>query len=107
MRLFEFLDDGAISIEGDGHKYEPWGFDGGASGSTAEINLVGKSNNKSSLPSKIPYKPIPGGTKIEVLGPNGGGYGSQSERDPEMIKSDLENEIITEKTAKEKYNLLV
>ena len=107
VRLFEFLDDGAISIEGDGHKYEPWGFDGGASGSTAEINLVGKSNNKSSLPSKIPYKPIPVGTKIEVLGPNGGGYGSQSERDPEMIKSDLENEIITEITAKEKYNLLV
>ena len=107
VRLFEFLDDGAISIEGDGHKYEPWGFNGGASGSTAEINLVEQSNNKSSLPSKIPYKPIPVGTKIEVLGPNGGGYGFKSERDPEMIKSDLENEIITEKIAKDEYNMVL
>ena len=74
---------------------------------TAEINLVGKSNNKSSLPSKIPYKPIPVGTKIEVLGPNGGGYGSKSERDPEMVESDLENEIITEKIAKDEYNMML
>ena len=105
VRLFEFLDDGAISIEGDGHKYEPWGFDGGTDGSTAEINLIEKSNNKASLPSKIPYKTIAVGTKIEVMGPNGGGYGAKSERDPELIRSDLENEIITEKIAKEEYDL--
>ena len=88
-----------ISMNLGGSMVAPWVYSGN--------KLVEKSNNKSSLPSKIPYKPIPVGTKIEVLGPNGGGYGSQSERDPEMIKSDLENEIITEKTAKEKYNLLV
>jgi N-methylhydantoinase B len=106
IRLFEFLDDGAISIEGDGHKYEPWGFDGGNDGSTAEINLIENSNSKSSLPSKIPYKPILSGTKIEVLGPNGGGYGSKLERDPEMIRSDLDNEIITDRIAREEYNLV-
>jgi len=47
------------------------------------------------------------GTKIEVLGPNGGGYGSKSERDPEMIKSDLEDEIITDKIAKDEYNMIL
>ena len=59
------------------------------------------------MPSKIPYKPIHVGTKIEVLGPNGVGYGSKSERDPEMVKSDLENEIITEKIAKDEYNMML
>ena len=105
VRLFEFLDDGAISIEGDGHKYEPWGFDGGTDGSTAEINLIEKSKNKTSLPSKIPYKIIPAGTKIEVMGPNGGGYGCKSERDPALIISDFENEIISEQIAKREYDL--
>ena len=105
VRLFEFLEDGAISIEGDGHKYKPWGLDGGTNGSTAEINLIEKSNIKTSLPSKIPYKKIPAGTRIQVVGPNGGGYGPKSERDPELIKSDLENGLITEIVAKEAYDI--
>ncbi len=69
--------------------------------------MVEHSGNKSSLPSKIPYMQISVGTKIEVLGPNGGGYGSKSERDPEMIKSDLEDEIITDKIAKDEYNMIL
>jgi N-methylhydantoinase B len=105
IRMFEFLDDGAISIEGDGHKYAPWGLNGGSPGSTAEINLLEDSANKVSLPSKIPYMPLLSGTKIEVLGPNGGGYGPRSERDPKMVRADLDNEIITSKIAEEEYNI--
>jgi N-methylhydantoinase B len=103
--MFEFLDDGAISIEGDGHKYAPWGLNGGSPGSTAEINLLEESANKVSLPSKIPYMPLLSGTKIEVLGPNGGGYGPRSERDPKMVRADLDNEIITSKIAEEEYDI--
>ena len=69
--------------------------------------MIENANSKSSLPSKIPYKVISVGTKIEVLGPNGGGYGAKSERDPKMIKSDLDNEIITEKIAKDEYNMML
>ena len=105
IRMFEFLDDGAISIEGDGHKYAPWGLNGGSPGSTAEINLLEESANKVSLPSKIPYMPLLSGTKIEVLGPNGGGYGPRSERDPKMVRADLDNEIITSKIAEEEYDI--
>jgi len=106
-RVFEFLEDGAISIEGDGHKYEPWGLAGGSMGSTAEINLILPNEEKISLPSKIPYRQIVKGTKIQVLGPNGGGYGLPEERDLEAIKIDLENEIITKAVAGKFYGLNV
>src|ERR1700719_4988291 len=39
IREFAFLSDGAFSVEGEGHKYRPWGFDGGADGSTASLSL--------------------------------------------------------------------
>jgi N-methylhydantoinase B/oxoprolinase/acetone carboxylase alpha subunit len=49
--------------------------------------------------------PLLSGTKIEVLGPNGGGYGPRSERDPKMVRADLDNEIITSKIAEEEYDI--
>ncbi len=39
MREFTYLVDGGFSVEGDGHKYRPWGFMGGKEGHTASLRL--------------------------------------------------------------------
>ena len=37
MREFVFLSDGGFSVEGEGHRYRPWGFDGGLDGQPAKL----------------------------------------------------------------------
>src|ERR1700752_3947516 len=37
IREFTYLDDGGASGEGEGHKFEPWGFSGGQVGFPAEL----------------------------------------------------------------------
>jgi N-methylhydantoinase B/oxoprolinase/acetone carboxylase alpha subunit len=37
IREFTYLDDGGASVEGEGHKFAPWGFAGGQAGFPAEL----------------------------------------------------------------------
>ena len=37
VREFTYLEDGGASVEGEGHKFEPWGFAGGQAGFPAEL----------------------------------------------------------------------
>ena len=97
IREFAFLADGAFSVEGEGHKYRPWGFAGGADGSTASLSLIPATGRESALPSKVPYRGANCGDRLKAVGPNGGGYGDPFERDPEAVLSDvLDGYISTE-----------
>mgnify|MGYP003694531789 CR=1 FL=1 len=40
VREFAFLSDGGASVEGEGHRYRPWGFLGGSEGMPAKLDLV-------------------------------------------------------------------
>jgi hypothetical protein len=40
VREFTFLSDGGASVEGEGHRYRPWGFLGGREGMPAKLDLL-------------------------------------------------------------------
>ena len=82
IREFTFLADGGFSVEGEGHKYRPWGFLGGAEGKTASLKLIGHNGGETDLVSKVPYHKVKAGDHLVSLGPCGGGYGDPFERDP-------------------------
>ena len=42
VREFTFLSDGGASVEGEGHRYRPWGFLGGSEGMPAKLDLAGR-----------------------------------------------------------------
>ena len=88
IREFEMLTDGGVSIEGDGHTYRPWGFAGGGDGHTATMRLM-SGNTKSALPSKSPYRRVRSGDRFQCEGPAGGGYGPAMQRDPEAVRADV------------------
>ena len=50
IREFMFLADGGFSIEGEGHKYRPWGFAGGADGFTAGLRLQAARRQREAAP---------------------------------------------------------
>jgi N-methylhydantoinase B len=70
------------------------GFDGAA-------GYVGLSSG-TVLPSKGRHL-VPGGERIVILSPGGGGLGDPRRRDPLLVRQDVENELVSEATALEVY----
>jgi N-methylhydantoinase B len=107
VREFSFLTDAGFAVEGDGHKYRPWGFRGGADGKTASLQLHGKDGRETDLVSKVPYHKVKAGDRLVSHGPCGGGYGDPFERDPASVLDDVLDKHITATTAKERYGVVV
>ncbi len=107
IRSFELLEDGAVSIEGDGQLYDPWGFDGGADGSPANMDLIHADGRIEALPSKIPYRRLSKGDRLTAYGPCGGGYGNPMKRAPESVFEDVLDGLIDASVARSKYGVVI
>jgi len=107
IREFEYLDDGGASIEGEGHKFAPWGFRGGKDGGSAGLRLDRIDGNGGDLPSKVPHTPVQTGDKFVCVGPAGGGYGDPFQRDPQQVLEDVTDELISVNTAAEEYGVVI
>ena len=107
LREVEFLEDGGVSVEGEGHVYAPWGFDGGRDGETASMSFRPVRGNPRSLPSKLPNLATRAGDRIEVVGPCGGGYGDPFERDPELVLADMLDGYLTADQARADYGVVI
>lgn len=103
IREFTFLDEAGFSLEGEGHAFKPWGFDGGEDGYEAELMLVHTDGSSTSLPSKVPYFKVQAGEKLVSTGPSGGGYGDPARRDPKAIEDDIADGLLSAAAAKTSY----
>ena len=106
-RAFQFLEPGGFSVEGEGHKFPPWGFRGGAEGHPAELHLIHADGRDEALPSKVPYHTTEPGDTFLAVGPCGGGYGPAFERDPADVLDDVLDGIITVETAARDYGVII
>lgn len=108
IREVSFLADGSFSVEADGHKFEPWGFDKGENGSVGSLSIRDKESNELvQLPSKLPNRHAKSGSTIQLVGPCGGGYGNPFERDIEKVLSDYLDGFITREKALKGYGVVI
>jgi len=109
VREFVFLSDGGASVEGEGHRFKPWGFAGGREGSTAALHLIhgGGNQEKEELPSKVPHKVARIGDTFLAYGPAAGGYGDPLERDPARVLDDVLDGLISAATARRDYGVVI
>ena len=107
IREFTYLKDGGGSIEGEGHKYRPWGFQGGGDGHTAGLTLRRASGKSETLPSKMPHTSAKAGDSFICVGPAGGGYGDPLERDMHQVLEDVQDGLISINTAKNDYGVII
>ena len=107
VREFTFLSDGGASVEGEGHRYRPWGFLGGGEGMPAKLDLVTPGKPDRALPSKVPHMNIGTGGRFVCYGPAGGGYGNPLERDPADVADDVLDEVISVETALRDYGVVI
>ena len=107
VRDFEFLSDGYVSSEADGHLSAPWGMDGGRAGHPGGMwaNPDGAAPEK--LTSKLPGRPASAGEVYRVVAANGGGSGSPRERDPQLVLADLLDGIVSPDEARDVYGVVV
>ena len=107
IRAFELLQDGAVSVEGDGQRFNPWGFIGGSDGSPAKVELSHLDGSIENLPSKIPYRHLAKGDRITAYGPCGGGYGDPMLRAPEDVLDDVLDGLLDADMARAAYGVIV
>lgn len=107
VREFVYLDDGAASIEGEGHKFPPWGFRGGADGGSAGLRLERADGKGGELPSKVPHTAVQAGDRFVCVGPAGGGYGDPMLREPGRVLDDVTDGLITIQTAANDYGVVI
>ena len=103
VREFEYLDDGGGSVEGEGHRYRPWGFRGGDDGRPSALVLARGDGTSAELPSKVPHTVVAAGDRFVCEGPAGGGYGDPLERDPAQVLDDVLDGFISPETAERDY----
>lgn len=107
IREFVYKSDGGASVEGEGHKFKPWGFLGGHDGHTAALILKPRGSKPRSLPSKVPYMKMKAGDRFIAVGPSGGGYGNPLERDPERVRDDVLDQHVTRAGARRDYAVVL
>ncbi len=107
VREIAFLEDGGASVEGEGHRYRPWGFRGGDEGHAAKLDLTPPTGASQALPSKVPHMAMVKDTHFVCYGPAGGGYGDPLKRDPQSVLDDVLDEMITVDTARRDYGVAI
>ena len=107
IREFVYLDDGAASIEGEGHKFPPWGFRGGGNGGSASLRLDRANGQGGEMPSKVPHTAVQAGDRFVCVGPAGGGYGDPLLRDAEQVLADVTDGLISISRAAEDYGVVI
>src|SRR5262245_213114 len=107
IKEISFQADGGASIEGEGHMFRPWGFEGGREGETAQALLQQVDGSTASLPSKLQCRAIKAGERLICLGAGGGGFGDPKGRDPQRVLRDVLDGLISVDMARETYAVAI
>jgi len=105
MKEVEFLADGSVSAEGDGHSQQGWGFDGGSNGVSSELILKQNNGEQINLPSMLQTRPASAGDRFIAIGGSGGGYGNPYERDANQVLNDYLDGYIFRNEDRDKYGV--
>lgn len=105
IRAVRFLADGSASVESEGHKYPPRGLFGGTDGTPSQLIRRTKAGEDIQLPSKLPYHTFNEGDSIIAIRACGGGYGDPRERDPEAVRGDVLDGLISTEQAQAQYGV--
>ena len=103
IREIEFLQPGGMSLEGDGSVYPPPGLFGGGEGTPGRVEIRKADGAAAEVPSKFPYRSAQTGDRLLLVAPSGGGYGPAAERDPQAIRDDIADGVLSPERARALY----
>ncbi|QIN80100.1 hydantoinase B/oxoprolinase family protein [Rubrobacter marinus] len=107
IRQISFLEEGRFALEGDGHRFAPWGIFGGEEGIAGDLLLNPGTDGEQHLPSKIPDRRMRAGETVRTVSPCGGGYGDPLQRDPARVLDDVLDGFVSEENARKQYGVVL
>jgi N-methylhydantoinase B len=105
-RDYRFLaEEGILQVRSDRRDFRPYGLYGGGPGKPS-MNYLNPDSENRPLASKLTMMIRRGDTfRHEVAG--AGGWGDPLERDPAMVLKDVRNELVSERSAREDYGVVL
>ncbi|HJU23374.1 MAG TPA: hydantoinase B/oxoprolinase family protein, partial [Casimicrobiaceae bacterium] len=107
VRETRYLTDGQFTCEGDRHLEAPLGFYDGVDGKAGAIIKNPGTPDEISWPSKISGASVSKGDVIRIVTPNGGGYYSPYERDPQAVLDDVLDGYADLETVREAFGVAI
>ena len=99
-------DDGFLTAEYTRSRFPAWALDGGREGSPNYIEFIPRKGKRRRFAS-VSGLPAAKDDVIRVVTGNGGGFGDPKRRDPELVRRDVENGLLTTERAREVYGVEV
>ena len=93
-----------LSVMAERNKIGPWGLQGGHPGALGVYTLIRADGETVKLPSKCTVE-IHEGDTLVILTPGGGGYGDPRMRDPELVRRDVANGLVSADSALKHYGV--
>ena len=106
-KVYTFEEDGAITYQDDRAHTYPWGVDGGKHARTSEKFLVRTDGSEETLPSKVENVPVQAGDKLVFRTAGGGGLGDPLERDPALVATEVDQELVSKEAASSEYGVVL
>jgi N-methylhydantoinase B len=95
--------EATFSAHGDRHEQPARGAAGGSGGGLGAYVITDPMGDRRRVPSKVSGLTLSPGSLVEIRTPGGGGYGRPGERDPRLLRRDVENGIVSADEAREAY----
>ncbi|AQA19101.1 5-oxoprolinase [Halioglobus japonicus] len=103
---YRFLADGEIGIHDERWLTYPWGVLGGETGQRSTKRLVRGDGSEEWLPAKIEGIKVKKGDLLYFNTWGGGGWGDPFQRDPLLVKQDVERRLVTAEGAR-RYGVVI
>jgi N-methylhydantoinase B len=97
---YRFLCDGHIGIHDERWLTFPWGVNGGETGMRSTKRLVRADDSEEWLPAKVEGVKVNTGDVLYFNTWGGGGWGDPYQRDPELVRQDVERRLVTREGAR-------
>lgn len=92
-------DDGYLTMDYTRSKFPAWGSDGGLDGSSNYCEVIRAADGSTERFSSVSQLTTHEGDLIRIVTGNGGGHGDPRLRDPELVKADVKNGLLTAERA--------
>ena len=106
VRQYLLLNEAKLSLWFERSVTPAWGLSGGEPGLGPEVLIRDVDGSETRL-LKVNARPLKAGTVITVASGGGGGFGPSCERDPDLVRSDVENRFTSPAMAEAVYGVVV
>tara|TARA_R110002072_G_scaffold26073_52_gene86920 strand:- start:596 stop:2332 length:1737 start_codon:yes stop_codon:yes gene_type:complete len=103
---YRFLADGDVGIHDERWLTYPWGVLGGETGLRSSKKLVRVDGSEEWLPAKVEGIKVKKGDLLYFNTWGGGGWGDPYQRDPELVRRDVERRLVTTSGAR-RYGVVI